>query len=204
MDDTQAQGLNAELIEPQTVAPTPDAEPSAKPPRRRGRRPKAERESGAPRVVTMDDIAAELDEPAAKPSRSGSRRAKKITGDDVCGMVHFASVIVAMGTQQSHWEIPEAEVKPWAGDAAELLNRIPAKYVSGAASFGGFVTVGIGIYTSVKPRLDESTRINRERALAKRAAVTDRPAERDTHPLDSMPGTIGADVPWADAAEVAF
>jgi len=144
-----------------------------------------------PRTVKPEQIDVDIPTiPDAAPRRT--RRAAKLKGDDVAAMVQHASVLVAMLMQQEHWVIPADEVKPWSGDAAELLNRVPAKYVAAAANASGFATVAIGIYSTLKPRIDYSQKLNAEQR-AKRAAMREQ-AEADQASAGSL---AGEGVPWA-------
>jgi hypothetical protein len=179
---------DTELMEPQTVPTTPDVEPTAepiaeKPKRNRGGRPR----KGADVSSEPMDLFVESTDEKPAAGRSRARRSAKVTGDDVCAMVGLSSSLVAMVTQQGHWYIPEKEVKPWATEAAELLNRIPSKYAKAVTDFSGYIVVGVGIYGCCKPRYDESIRIAHERKLIERET-----AKRLVD--DAVPAA--AKVPW--------
>lgn len=164
----QQAALDQSLIEPGTVPATP----ADKPKRTRRSRAKVNANAAAEAMDVFEDAQVEA---ATEPKKRTRSRSAKLTGDDVAGGVHLASSLAAMMTQQPHWMIPEAEVKPWAADAAALLNRIPSQYVKAVTDVSGFITVGVGIYGCMKPRLDESARIaaarKREREAAARSLI---------------------------------
>lgn len=196
--------LQAALIEPESVAPVPDgAELDAKEKRRqydKERRARQKAERAGPQAVSFDSIMAEVGGNTDAPKRGRGRpRAAKITGDDVAGAVSLFGSLAAMFTKQAHWIIPPEEVKPWSGEAAELLNRIPSKYVAAAAGFSGYLTVAAGIYGTIQPRIALSDQINRQRAAATRTASQNGSAA-DTAADARAAGLLGADVPWADAS----
>lgn len=173
-----------ELVDPASVPATPAAESSDPPKRTRKRRTNA---SAAAEGLDAYE-AAEGDLLAApKPAATRShKRQAKLTGSDIAGAVELASGLYAMFTKQAHWAIPAAEVKPWGDDAAQLLNRIPSKYVRAATDLSGYATVAIGIYGAVKPRVDYSADLRREQLAIKRAeSMQATPAD----PLTS-------DIPW--------
>lgn len=172
--------LDNTLIEPRTV-PTPPAE------KRTRQRPKR---GGATTADALDSYEAAVEGETApeKPKRVRASRSSRLTAADVCGAVNLASSLAAMFTQQAHWVIPETEVKPWAADAAELLNRIPSRYVRAASDMSGFITVGVGVYGCMKPRIDESARINAARRQDER--------ERARRIVEEATAPDTADVPW--------
>jgi len=51
------------------------------------------------------------------------------------------------------WYIPGNEVADFADDLAELLNRIPAHYVTGFFDLSGYLTIAFGMMRVVRPRL---------------------------------------------------
>ena len=158
------------LVEPATVPATPAAESTAEP-----EKPKRTRKSRAKGAADagLDAYEAAIGEtiPAPKTGSTRSRRSAKLTGSDVSAAIVLGTGIYAQLTQQGHWVIPEDESKKWAGELADLLNRIPSKYVRAATDMSGFLIVGTGIYASVKPRLDYSADLRREKAAIQRAAA---------------------------------
>lgn len=132
-------------------------------------KPKRARKPRQPRAVSFDAIAAEVETPAEAPaSKPRARRSAKVKAGDVEAMVNHGSKLVVMFTGLPFWEITESEVKPWSAEAADLFNRIPGHYVAAAASFSGFLTVGIGIYSTMKPRIDMTAAVNAERRRQQR------------------------------------
>jgi hypothetical protein len=112
-------------------------------PRRRGRKKEPPTE---PVEVTVEE------KPAPK-KRAATRRASKLTGDDVSKGITLISQLVVLMTQQQHWYIPPEETRPWAGEAANLLNRIPPKWIQAATSASSIIVVTVGVYQTIMPRL---------------------------------------------------
>lgn len=162
------------------------------PKQRRKRRTKAEMEALRSFEAASDDAS---DATVAAPAkRSGGRRPTgKLTGDDVTQGVTLAFAGVAMLTRQAHWAIDPREVKPWASEAAELLNRIPAKYVRAVTDMSGYLIVGTGVYGCVAPRLAESQRIAAEKRAAALAA---RQAEAVNGAQEHINSNRLEGVPW--------
>lgn len=124
-----------------------------KPKRRRGRKP-----------VMQEEVS--IEEP--KPKRQASRRSTKLTGNDVAKGLSLLSQIAVFSTGHPHWYIPPQEVEPWAGEAANLLNRIPAKWIKPFADSASIFTVVLGVYSTLAPRIAQ------ERALQQQAKEPER------------------------------
>lgn len=142
--------------------------------------PAEKKRPGRPKKTAVEtaDVFVPLDESETgeeKPKRS--TRPKKITGKDVETVISHGFTLVAILTGQGHWIVPADEIKPWSADAADILNRIPSKYIKGAAMASGYVSVGFGLYSVVAPRMAETQRIANERRekedIAKSAAKTE-------------------------------
>lgn len=132
------------------------------PPKRRRRRTKAEMAAGE---FIVGDGAVPVD---SAPKRTRQARSKKLTGKHVAEAVSKGSSLIVMATQEGHWFIPEAEVTPWANEAADLMNRIPSSYIEGFVSLSGIATVAFGIYSIAAPR----AAISAQNKAAKKAAQT--------------------------------
>jgi hypothetical protein len=151
----------------QEITPAPEQGVTESPPKRT-RKPRQPRQ---PKAVDFDAIAAQVETPAEPEPKKRTRRAAKIKGSDVEQLINHGSKLVVMFTGLPFWEIPEKEVSPWSNEAADLLNRIPGQYITAAASFSGFLTVGIGVYATLKPRIDATAEINRQRVAERRARL---------------------------------
>lgn len=114
--------------------------PEEPPKRRRGRPPKS---VSATVNVGGDD----------EPQQRRTRRSSKVTADHVVSMTCQAFGLVALLTKRGHWVVQPDEVKPWAGEAASILNSIPLRYVKAFANTSGYLIVGIGLYGVVAPRI---------------------------------------------------
>ena len=123
--------------------------------------------------------------------RRSRGRAAKLTGGDVSAAIQLATGIYAQLTDQAYWVIPETESKQWSGELAELLNRIPSKYVRAATDLSGYAIVATGIYSSVKPRLDMSADIRREKEAIKRAKAL----------ATEQPEAAGVDTFWGPGGD---
>lgn len=135
-----------------------------KEPRRRRRGRKAAEETIA------------VEEPKPKPKRQ-SRRAAKLTGEDVAKGLSLLSQVAVFSTGHPHWYIPPQEIEPWAGEAANLLNRIPAKWIKPFADSASIFTVTLGLYSCLAPRIAQ------ERALQ---AEAKKPVEQNGHKRDEF------------------
>lgn len=116
------------------------------PKRKRGR----PRKNVAASESTGESVAAETPKPKARV-----RRAKKLSGADVAAGVETATAMLAMmgGPAYAHWTISEQEFASVADAWAELLNRIPAHYVRGAFDAAGYLSLAVGTYMIVAPRV---------------------------------------------------
>lgn len=172
-DETQA--IPADVMPPETVP----IDVAAPPKRKRGRPSAAQKE--AEKTAEQAYIEAVGGEPEQiAPARNRKRRAVKLTGSDFAALVNMSSSMAAMVIQQPHWVITEKELQPWANEAADLLNRLPTKYMTAAANFSGFGIVAVGIYTTLQPRIDASQKIaaqSREQRAARAAARNGVPHE---------------------------
>lgn len=178
----EEQEVITELVEPQTV-PAPMAEESTEKPKR-VRKSRAKSAASEAMAAFEDADGPALAQPKAA---TRTRRGAKLTGDDVAGAIELASGLYAMFTGQQHWAIPAAEIKSWSGEAAALLNKIPAKYVRAATDASGYATVAIGIYSTAKPRIDYSAALKRERAEQQ---AIERAKSMESTQVD------GVEVPW--------
>lgn len=135
------------MIEPaEQMQPEYIEEAAAVAPKRRKRRTKAEMAQAA--EVTVETGSGKA--PAAPKPRA---RAKKLTGDHVTQGVIKGSELVALMTGFPQFVVTPEEMKPWAGEAAELLNNIPAQYVSGVLKFSSVGVVLYGMYMTFVPRV---------------------------------------------------
>lgn len=133
------------------------AEPAAPPPpRRRGRPPKSASVPPADEWVTVEVS----DQPTVESKPKRTRRSKKLSGSDVSQIITMISHVGVMMTGQEHWYIPPDETKPFAGEMAEIVNRIPTKYISAFASMNSYIVVSIGCYSVIRPRIETQRQIN--------------------------------------------
>lgn len=154
----------AEVLQPAFLPEAQEAEP-----KRRRRRKAATVEAA---TVTLDAPSAEA--PKAPKPRA---RAKKLTADHVTqGVVKFGE-LAAITTGFEGWQVPAAEVKPWAGEAAELLNSIPAQYVSGVLRVSSVAVVVYGMYMTFVPRMAMYQAVKAAEKHAARGAATTVQAE---------------------------
>lgn len=134
----------AEAMQPEMLLDA--SEPAPK--RTRKRRPKMPAD-----LDGMTQDAAFTVEKTPEPRKPRASRAKKLNGKHVAAGIEKLSQLGAIMTGWNGWYVPPAEVEPWAGEAAEILNSIPSKYVDSALKLSGFVTVGFGVYMTVAPRM---------------------------------------------------
>ena len=149
----------AEHMQPDFI---PEAQDVA--PKRRRRRTKAQMAQDA--TVTVEAGPAEAPKPV-KPRP----RAKKLTGAHVTGAVIKGSELAAMMTGYGGFVVTAAEMEPWAGEAAELLNRIPAQYVAGAMQLSSVAVVLYGMYMTFAPRVVGYQMAKAQAAASTRATV---------------------------------
>lgn len=136
---------------------------------------------GEPTTRTIEDVQAEpkrrrgrprknpTEEPASdvpKTPKPRVSRSKKLTGADVADGVEMLTTVIVMagGEEYAHWHIPASEFRPVADGWADLMNRIPTRYVKGAFDAAGYLSLAIGTYSIVSPRIALSRAIK----LAKR------------------------------------
>jgi hypothetical protein len=115
--------------------------PNDSPPKRRRRT----------RVVRPDALPTVEGEETAAPKRT--RRSRKMKGSDVVTIVTKGCGWYAGLASREHWIVAPSEVEPWADEAAELLNKLPASYVRAAVDFSGYAVVLYGIVSVFGPRL---------------------------------------------------
>lgn len=129
-------------------------------------RAEPKRRPGRPRKDETIEIVSDGSE--EKPKRT--RRSSKLKGADVQKMFEYGSGTAVMLGAKDFWYINGAEVAPFSDEMAELLNRIPAQYVRGFFDFSGYLTIAIGLYGVVKPRLDKEATL---REIAQNGHVDD-------------------------------
>jgi hypothetical protein len=145
-----------------------DTEPTladimAEPPkRRRGRPPKTV-------LTTVDGQTVETEQ---KPTR----RPRKLTGDDMTQMVVGVFDLIAM-IRGPHWKVAPEETEEWAKNAADLANRIPARYVKGLIAVNGYTVVAYGLFKIVQPRLVADRLIAVTVAGVQNGTITEEQAE---------------------------
>jgi len=99
-------------------------------------------------------------QPTAEARPKRPRRGKKLNGGDVSQIITMISHVGVMMTGYDHWYITPDETKPFAADMAEIVNRIPTKYIAAFASMNSYIVVTIGCYSVLKPRIETQRRIN--------------------------------------------
>lgn len=120
------------------------------PPKRRGRRQGPSVEEAVEVKVTGT---------GTPKQRRSPRRAAKLSGKDVQAGISLLSQFLVGLTKHPHWYIPPEEVAPWSDAAADLLNRIPAKWIAGVMGSANIVAVVVGVYSTFIPRLEEEKRL---------------------------------------------
>lgn len=118
---------------------------------------KPRRKPGRPRKTESADVTFDGTSTESKPRRG--RRSSKLTGENVADMISLSSDMVAMGTGHIHWHIERSECAGFAPQMADLLNRIPAKYVKAFVDMNGYVIIGYGLYSVLSPRIAEEQRL---------------------------------------------
>lgn len=109
-----------------------------------------------------------------KETKKEPARQAKLNGKDVQEMFEKASKTFVFMGAQTFWYIPGDEVKAFSDDLADLLNRIPAHYVTGVFSLSGYLTVAFGLVSVFKPRIE----MQREYAkLSKNGKVEEQQAQ---------------------------
>lgn len=155
-------------------------------PKRRGR-PKGSRNT----PKDGDEFTINLDDPDGVKKPRRGRRSTKLSGQDVSDLIEMTSQIAVLMTDYPHWHIPAEETKPFAGNIAELMNRIPSKYVRAMTDMNGYVMIAVGMYGVLNPRIEMQRRIvaqkKRERMIHQ---------EHDTGENNAEPATDSPTVPW--------
>lgn len=120
-------------------------------------RPKRGRKPGTKRQPT-EPVDVIVSEPQDAPKRAHrATRSKKLTGKHVTEGVVQLGALAAMFTGHTHWVIAPSEVTPWAAETADLLNKIPSRYVDSVLNLSGFFVIGAGMYRTFGPRIAASS-----------------------------------------------
>ncbi len=96
------------------------------------------------------------------PKKPETKRADKLNGKDVEEMFEKVSKTAVYMGAQPFWYIEGEEVHGFSSDMADMLNRIPAHYVTGVFNFSGYLTVAYGLLTVFKPRISEQRRLDKQ------------------------------------------
>jgi hypothetical protein len=110
--------------------------------------------------------------PNTKPATS-ERREKKtgaITPQHVETWMVQGFALMAMMRNADYWAIerPDIEVRPWAGSAAELLNKIPQDKAEKLTEVNAALAVSFGMFTLVSMRVQMDRTMRMERAREQR------------------------------------
>lgn len=138
------------------------------------------RKRGRPRKYPVGDATATVESSSDKPKRG--RRSRKLNATQVSEGIELVSSIAAAQTGLAFWAIPKDETAPYAPQLAELLNKIPAHYVSGLMDMSGYLIVAYGMYNTLVPRIQMTQQINRQ----KRA---ERLREEEGVPVETNPNS---------------
>lgn len=82
----------------------------------------------------------------------------RVTGQQVEKYTVSTFGLIANVTKRPHWRVekPEYEVRPWAEDAASLINSLPVQYVEAVSKYSALfaVALGLGGMVYIRMRLD--------------------------------------------------
>lgn len=115
--------------------------------------------------VRQEAAPGELINPQGKPTGGRTPRAgdaKPITPEAAERLVVTLFGVTASLRRRPWWAInnPQAEVRPWRADLAEVLNSLPIPYVEAAGKMGAGVAVAAGLLALVVPRVQDDAEYN--------------------------------------------
>lgn len=166
--------------------------------------------SPANESITVEGVSRPILKPKKEPSKpASSRKPKAGSGAFTPQFVERTAVTVfgmlAMWRNAGHWAIhhPDIEVRPWAGSAAELLNKIPQETAEKITDSSAALSVIVGVGSLVGMRLRMDAEIRMHAARAKRAQLQREEGIPDVNPdAPAQPANGRATVPGSGAAPV--
>ena len=133
---------------------TDNQEPEAKPKRRRGRPPTAQRLTVDGPTPEPKKIPVEEPEPEPEPKRRTGRATRgKVTPELITRVTCASFSIVAAVRQRPYWNVAPAETESFNEAAAELLNSLSPQAARQLAKASNGITVAIGLGSLVVSRV---------------------------------------------------
>lgn len=104
-----------------------------------------------PQDVTVTGTIEETAEP--KQKRQYTKRAKKVTAEDIASAVEMSTNLYAVSTGKVWWGYTKEEAIQWTPPIAELLNKLPAKWISNSSMGVSIAFAAMAFWRQTQPRI---------------------------------------------------